>query len=212
MVRGDVVAPAAIEQKLQRRFRLLRPQGLTGIAMAGIDMAAWDALGKVCELPLVRLLGGEPRPIPAYNSCGLGIIGPERASQDAKELVAPGFKAIKVRLGYENVEADVEVIRVVRAAVGDEILLMTDYNQSLIVTEAIQRCHVLGDEGVYWIEEPTLADDFFGHGQISRETRTPIQIGENWWGPHDMTKSLAAKATDSRQGSQPGCTLRRVVS
>ena len=107
LVKGDTVAPVALEQKLQRRFRLLGPQGLTGIAMAGIDMAAWDALGKACGLPLARLLGGEPRPIPAYNSCGLGIIGPERAGQEAKELAAPGFAAIKVRLGSEKFESDV---------------------------------------------------------------------------------------------------------
>jgi mandelate racemase len=196
LVRGDVVAPVAIEQKLQRRFRLLGPQGLTGIAMAGIDMAAWDALGKACSLPLVRLLGGEPRPIPAYNSCGLGIIGPQRAGQEAKELVAPGFRAVKVRIGYEHVGTDVQVIRAVRSAVGDDILLMTDYNQSLTVAEAIRRGHVLDSEGICWIEEPTLADDFAGHAQISREIRTPIQLGENWWGPHDMAKSLATRASD----------------
>ncbi len=196
LLRGDVVAPVAIEQKLQRGFRLLGPQGLTGIAMAGIDMAAWDTLGKACELPLVRLLGGDPRPIPAYNSCGLGIIGPERAGPEAQELVAPGFKAIKVRLGYADVKSDVEVIRAVRRAVGDDVLLMTDYNQSLTVAEALRRGHALDGEGVYWIEEPTLADDFAGHAQISRETRTPIQIGENWWGPHEMAKSLAAGASD----------------
>ncbi len=68
LIKGDVVAPLAIEQKLQRRFRLLGPQGLTGIAMAGIDMAAWDALAKASGMPLVRLLGGEPRPIPAYRA------------------------------------------------------------------------------------------------------------------------------------------------
>jgi mandelate racemase len=197
LIKGDIVAPLAIEQKLQRRFRLLGPQGLTGIAMAGIDMASWDALAKACDLPLVKLLGGEPRPVTAYNSCGLGIIGTERASAEARELAAPGFKAIKVRLGYPDVMTDVAVIRAVRNAVGEDILLMTDYNQALSVPEAIRRCRVLDDEGLYWIEEPTLADDFVGHAHIAREVRTPVQIGENWWGPHDMAKSLAADASDS---------------
>ncbi len=196
LIKGDAVAPQAIEQKLQKRFRLLGPQGLTGIAMAGIDLAAWDALAKACCLPLVRLLGGEPRPIQAYNSCGLGIIGSERAAAEAVELAAPGFKAIKVRLGYPELKTDFEVIRAVRRAVGEDLLLMTDYNQSLSVAEAIRRAAALDHEQVYWIEEPTSADDFAGHAQISREAKTPIQIGENWWGSHDMAKSLAAGASD----------------
>jgi mandelate racemase len=196
LIKGDTVAPLVIEQKLHRHFRLLGLQGLTGIALAGIDMAAWDALGKACALPLARLLGGELRPTPAYNSCGLGIIGSERAATEAAELVAPGFKAIKARLGYPDVKTDVDVIRAVRRSVGDTIVLMTDYNQSLSVSEAIRRAHILDGEDLYWIEEPTAADDPAGHALISREARTPIQIGENWWGPHDMARSLEAGASD----------------
>src|SRR5919198_632741 len=195
LIKGDLVAPLAIEQKLQRRFRLLGLQGLTGMAMAGIDMAAWDALAKACAMPLVRLLGGEPRPIPAYNSCGLGIIGSERAAAEAQELAAPGFHAMKLRLGYPEIKTDLDVVRSVRRSVGKDIQLMVDYNQSLSVPEAIKRAQDLDNECLYWIEEPTLADDFLGHAQIRRETKTPIQLGENWWGPHDMVKSIAAGAS-----------------
>jgi mandelate racemase len=196
LIEGDSLAPAAIEQNLQRSFRLLGPQGLTGMAMAGIDMAAWDALAKSCKLPLVRLLGGEPRKIPAYNSCGLGMIGGERAAEEAQELIAPGFGAIKVRLGYPGLKTDVEVVRAVRRSVGEDVVLMSDYNQSLSVTEGQRRAGVLDGEGLYWIEEPTRADDYSGHAQIRRGAETPIQVGENWWGPHDMAKSIEAGASD----------------
>jgi mandelate racemase len=196
LVEGALLAPVAIEQKLQRSFRLLGPQGPTGMAMAGIDMAAWDALAKSCRLPLVRLLGAEPRKIPAYNSCGLGMIGSERAAEEAQELVAPGFGAIKVRLGYVELKTDVEVVRAVRRSVGEDVVLMSDYNQSLSVAEAQRRAGVLDREGLYWIEEPTRADDYSGHAQVRREAETPIQVGENWWGPHDMAKSIEAGASD----------------
>jgi mandelate racemase len=182
ILRGEALAPVAIEQDLQRRFRLLGAKGLTGIAIAAIDMAAWDALARAAGLPLARLLGGELRATPAYNSCGLGIIGAERAAAEARELVAPGFRAVKVRLGYSDLETDVAVFRAVRRAVGDEILLMTDYNQSLSVPEAARRARALDGEGVYWIEEPTLADDYVGHAQVRQEAASPIQMGENWWG------------------------------
>jgi mandelate racemase len=196
LIEGDPLAPGTIERKLQKTFRLLGPQGLTAMATAGIDMAAWDALAKACGLPLAKLLGGEPREVPAYNSCGLGVIGAERAAEEALELISPGFGAVKVRLGYPTLDTDVEVVRAVKASVGGGVALMADYNQSLSVAEAERRAAALQGEGLYWIEEPTRADDYSGHARLRREAKTPIQIGENWWGPHDMAKSVEACASD----------------
>lgn len=191
---GEVVAPLTIEQKLSQRFRLLGPQGLTGMAMAAIDMAAWDALAQASGLPLVRLLGGELRAVPAYASLGMGPAN--RLAQEAAEMVEQGFQAVKFKIGFPSVKTDLEVIRAVRSAVGTEILLMVDYNQSLTVSEAQQRLTLLDEEGLTWIEEPTRADDYAGHAQLSHEVRTPIQLGENWWGLHDMAKSVTAGASD----------------
>jgi mandelate racemase len=63
------------------------------------------------------------------------------------------------------------------------------------VAEAIRRIRALDDEGLAWIEEPTRADDYEGHARIRAAVRTPIQMGENWWGVSDMAKSLAANAS-----------------
>jgi mandelate racemase len=103
---------------------------------------------------------------------------------------------VKVRLGYPDLATDVAVVRAVREAVGPEVHIMSDYNQCLPVVEAVQRSRRLDEEGLYWIEEPTTANDYEGNAIISREARTPIQIGENWWGPHDMQQSLASGASD----------------
>lgn len=195
-IRGQTLAPCDIEQDLRRRLRLMGAQGFAAMALAGIDMAAWDALAKVHGVPLAVLLGSAPRAVQAYNSCGLGLIGPERAAVEARELVAPGYKAVKVRLGYPDLATDIAVFRSVRTAVGDAVLLPVDYNQCLTVSEAIARARRLDEEGVYWIEEPTHAEDYVGHAAIAREARTPVQLGENWWGPSDMAKSLAAGASD----------------
>jgi mandelate racemase len=194
LIEGDAVAPLEIEEKLQGRFRLLGSQGLTGMAMAVIDVAAWDALAKAHELPLVELLGGAKRPIPAYAS--LRAMGMESVAEEAREAVGSGFGAVKVRIGHPDVGRDVEVVRAVRSAIGESVDLMVDYNQVLSVPEAISRARALDEEGLYWIEEPTRADDFAGHARIAREARTHIQLGENWWGPHDMAKSLEAGASD----------------
>ncbi|MCW5590891.1 MAG: mandelate racemase [Burkholderiales bacterium] len=193
---GDPVAPLDIDRKLQRQFRLLGAKGIAGMALAGIDMAAWDALAKAAGMPLARLLGATPRKVPAYNSRGLGIVGPAKAAVEAEQLVAPGFTAIKVRLGYADAKADVEVVRAVRAAVGEMVVLMSDYNQSLSVAEAVVRCEALAGEGLAWVEEPTSQDDYEGHAAIRAKSTIPIQMGENWWGPHEMAKCVAAGGSD----------------
>lgn len=195
-IQGDRVAPLELDRKLQGQFRLLGAKGVVAMALAGIDMAAWDALSKAQGLPLARALEGELRRIPAYNSCGLGMIGAERAAVEAQQLAAPGFSAIKVRLGYADLQTDLAVVRAVKRAIGDQIHLMSDYNQALSVSEAIRRIQALDDEGLYWIEEPSLADDYAGYAQIRSKAGTAIQMGENWWGPHEMAKCLAASACD----------------
>jgi mandelate racemase len=83
-----------------------------------------------------------------------------------------------------------------REAVGPDIAIMVDYNQCLTPAEAVQRLRVLDDEGLTWVEEPTLAHDHAGHATIAREARTPIQCGENWWGTLDMQHAIEAGASD----------------
>ena len=196
MLAGQPAAPFEIERALQRRFRLLGPQGLTGMAMAGIDMAAWDAQARAAGRPLVRHLGGVPRPLRAYNSNGLGLVGADAAAREAVELLADGFAAVKVRLGYPTLAEDVAVVRAVRRAVGADVRLMADYNQSLDVREAVRRAQALDGEALEWIEEPVRADDYEGCAEVARAARTPVQIGENCWGPHDLERAIRARSAD----------------
>lgn len=194
LIRGDPLAPFEVEQKLSRRFRLLGTQGLVGMALAAIDMALWDALARSHESSLVGLLGGVARPIPAYGA--VGYDGAEGSARVAADWVGRGFTGVKAKIGYPTVQEDVAVIRAMRKAVGESVAIMADYNQCLTPAEAVQRLRVLDDEGLTWVEEPTLAHDYAGHALIAREAATPIQCGENWWGTLDLRHALAARASD----------------
>lgn len=194
LVQGELLAPAAIEQKLSKRFRLLGTQGLVGIALSAIDMALWDALARSHGVSLVQLLGGTPQPIPVYGA--VGYDGVEGSAKAAEEWATRGFTGIKAKIGYASVQEDRDVIRAMRKAVGESVAIMVDYNQSLTPTEAVQRLRVLDDEGLTWVEEPTLAQDYTGHAFIAREAKTPIQCGENWWGTLDMQHAIEAQASD----------------
>jgi mandelate racemase len=197
MVKGDALAPFEIERKLRGRYALLGVHNIVLFAMSGIDMAAWDALGQALGQPLVRLLGGAPRPIPAYNSKGLGFAPAKDLEREALELLEEGFRAVKLRLGRRAAAEDLEALRSVKNAIGPGVTLMVDFNQSLSVAEALARGRMIDDEGgVLWIEEPVRADDFAGNARIAREIATPIQIGENLMGPEQMAQALAAGACD----------------
>jgi mandelate racemase len=197
MVKGDAVAPFDIDKKLRAKYALLGVHNMVLLAMSGIDMAAWDAIGQARKLPLVQVLGGTARPIPAYNSTGLGLMPLKALAKEAVELVKEGFSAIKLRMGRPRAADDLAALRVVRKAIGPSITLMVDFNQGLTVAEAIGRGRMIDDEGgVHWIEEPVRADDFAGNARIAREIATPIQIGENFMGPEQMAQALAAQACD----------------
>jgi mandelate racemase len=194
LVTGEEIAPAEVEQKLAKRFRLLGAQGLVGMALAAIDMALWDALARTHGVSLVRLLGGIEKPIPAYGA--VGFDGPEECAKVAAGWAERGFTGVKAKIGYPTVRDDVAVIRAMRKAVGDGVAIMVDYNQCLTPGEAVERLRVLDGEGLTWVEEPTLAHDHAGHALVAREARTPIQCGENWWGVLDMRHALDAGASD----------------
>src|ERR1043165_1187522 len=197
MIRGDELAPFEIERKLRMRHTLLGVHNIILFGMAGIDMAAWDALGQAAGQPLVRLLGGVPRRVMAYNSKGLGIMEPKAVAKEAVELVEEGFRAVKLRLGRPQARDDLEALRAVKKAIGPDVVLMVDFNQALSVAEAIRRGRMIDDEGgVYWIEEPIRADDYAGCARVAREVPTPIQIGENFMGPEQAAQALAAGASD----------------
>ena len=197
MIKGDALAPFELERKLRARHTLLGVHNIVLFGISAIDMAAWDALGQVLGQPLVRLLGGAPRPVRAYNSKGLGIMPLKALVREAIELASEGFGAIKLRLGRPDARDDIEALRSVKKAIGTKVTLMVDFNQGLTVNEALRRGRMIDDEGgVHWIEEPVRADDFAGNARLARELATPIQIGENFMGPEQMAQALAAQACD----------------
>ncbi|MCU1327226.1 MAG: Mandelate racemase/muconate lactonizing enzyme C-terminal domain protein [Bryobacterales bacterium] len=194
LVEGKPLAPLQISDELAARFRLLGTQGLVGMALAGIDMALWDAQAKVHGVSLTRLLGGEAKPLQAYGA--IGHDGWRESAIVAENWAKRGFRGVKAKIGYPTLREDLEVIRAIRAAVGEDVAIMVDYNQCLTPAEAIARITALDETGLTWVEEPTLAHDFEGHAAIARAVRTPIQCGENWWGPLDLRHAIHAGASD----------------
>jgi mandelate racemase len=195
--KGQPVAPFDGYRRGIGSLHLVGREGVSLIAVSGLDMAAWDALAKAAGMPLCVLLGGSVGPVSAYNSNGLWLDEPEAVAAEAIELREEGgFTGLKLRLGRERIRDDLATLDAVRNAVGEDMHLMVDFNQGLHLGEALQRCHILDDMGLAWIEEPIVYDDFDGYAQLAAEVKTPIQIGENFYGPRDLHKALQSKACD----------------
>ena len=184
MLEGQELNPSAITDMLHDRFKLLGTQGMMGMVLSGFDMALWDAKARAEGKALSALLGGATQSVIPYAN--VGFDGVKGSAEGAGKFAASGFKAVKAKIGYETVADDIAVIRAMRDAVGPNVELMVDYNQSLSVDEARTRLHTLESEGLAWVEEPVLSHDFKNYAALQKETTIPLQAGENWWGPSDF--------------------------
>lgn len=194
LVAGQALLPEEVSRQLQARFRLVGTQGLIGMALGGLDMAMWDALARSRQTSLSALLGGAPKPLQAYGA--VGYDGPKGSALAAQAWAQRGLTAVKAKIGYATVADDLAVIRAMRSAVGPDMKIMVDYNQSLDFSEAQVRLRALDGEGLEWIEEPVMAHDFISLSSLRATTRTPLQAGENWWGPLEFHHAMTGGAKD----------------
>jgi len=194
--KGGRIVPTELWGKLAERFALIGVQGIVRMAMAGFDVACWDALAVAAGVPLATLLGAKPGRIPAYNSCGLGLMPLDALADEAEKLLAGGFRAVKLRLGYPTLAEDLAALHAVRRRIPAEVALMVDYNQALTVEEALKRGRALDRENIAWLEEPIRHDDYAGAARLARELTVPIQIGENFSETPAMRAALDAHACD----------------
>jgi mandelate racemase len=191
---GKPIAPFDLMAQMDARFRLLGWQGLVGMAVSGLDMAFWDALGQAAGKPLAALLGGSPRPIRAYDS--YGAVDPLADEKDLRRSLEQGFRGIKIKGGDGDLDNDERVVKAVRKLIGPDIALMLDFNQSLDPTEARRRIARLAPHDLHWIEEPVPAENLLGHAEVRATSPISIQSGENWWFPRGFAEAIAAGASD----------------
>jgi mandelate racemase len=194
---GQPIRPLEDFQRGHRSLNLIGYEGVSLIAVSGLDMACWDALAKAAEMPLAVFLGGSVGPVLAYNSNGLWLNDVATLGEEAAALVAEGgFGGLKLRLGREHLADDLAAIEAVRTAVGGDVKLMVDFNQGLSLGDALHRCHALDGQGLYWLEEPINYNNLSGYAQLTKELRTPVQLGENFYGPRALYQALAMGAGD----------------
>jgi L-alanine-DL-glutamate epimerase-like enolase superfamily enzyme len=188
----------AIVAKLRRAASGAGPGGIFTLALSAIDMALWDIKGKALKQPLSTLLGGHRDRVPTYASGALMRPHPvEYLVEAGPRLVGMGFKQMKTQLGAEpTVGREVERIRILRDAIGDDIDLMCDINQLWNVNQAIDIGRRVEPYHLFWLEDVVAHDDYQGLARVADALTTPIAAGEYHYGIRPFRHMLEARSID----------------
>jgi L-alanine-DL-glutamate epimerase-like enolase superfamily enzyme len=194
----SALEPEAAWDRLARRGDWVGPGGLLHAALAPLDIAVWDAAGKTLGQPLHRLLGGFRDRVPTYGSDNLWYsLTPDELAASAKNHVANGFPAVKLRIGKEpTAEGEARRVQAVREAVGPRIGIMVDATESWPLKRARHTGRVLQDAGINWLEDPVHHLDFAGLAELRRELEVPITAGEHLYHLDAFRSLLEARAVD----------------
>ncbi len=197
--------PWDLEFLWQHMYRKTMAFGRKGIGMAAIsavDIALWDILGKSARQPVYRLLGGKTKPrIPVYAS-RLYSVELGKLAAEAKKYKKEGYRAMKLRFGWgptdgaEGMQRNVDLVRTVRQAVGDEIDVMADAYMGWTLDYAKRMLPLLEPFHLRWLEEPVIPDDIQGYAELKRTGRIPIAGGEHEFTIYGFRELLEAKAVD----------------
>ncbi len=174
----------AIVERLKDLTSGAGPGGVLSLALAAVDMALWDIKGKALDQSVCSLLGGYRKSVPTYASGALmRPVNLERLAEIGPMLVEQGFRQMKTQMGAEPTAGrEVERIRVLRDAVGDDIDLMCDINQLWNVNQAITIGRRVEDYNLFWLEDVVAHDDYQGLAKVADALHTPIAAGEYVYG------------------------------
>lgn len=203
---NDELAPAvvdedpflirAIRDKLWRLTDYHGTQGIALMAIAGIDIALWDVVGRATGKPVWRLLGAQRDRVPAYAMVGWLNYDLDALKQICTRAMEQGFRGVKIKIGAPTLDEDVARIEATRSVVGKAGLIMVDANQVFSVAEALRRGRVYEELGCYWFEEPLRADDVDGLADLARALTIPIASGENTFGKRQFRQLFERRSVD----------------
>ena len=183
-------------------------KGLSFCALSALDIALWDLKGKILDMPLYRLLGGNNPKVPIYASGGWTSWSDEELVAEAMEMVGRGYTNIKLKVGVDggrNINADVRRCRMVREAIGPDIGFMVDANNAFHAADAIKLANLIREYDIMLFEEPVFADDLPGLKKFAASTDIPLGTGEHEYTRYGARELLANQAADYLQMDATRC-------
>jgi L-alanine-DL-glutamate epimerase-like enolase superfamily enzyme len=153
--------------------------GIASFAISAIDIALWDIRCKKENKPLWQIAGGASNSCKAYCG-GIDLNFPlPKLLNNIKGYLNAGFNGVKIKIGRESLDEDIERIKAVRDLIGPDITFMVDANYSMSIEKAIEAARRFKPYDIYWFEEPIIPDDYIGYAEIASKTGVPLAMGEN---------------------------------
>ena len=200
LIGEDALDNERLWQKLYKRLQTVGRRGLVTQAQAAVDMALWDIKGKIAGLPVYKLLGGRRESAPCYGSDGGWLYMTVAEMVKAfEEYLAQGMMGVKMKIGHEDPKVDIQRVREVRKALGDDVWIAVDANQKWDFPTAMWVGRELERLGVAWFEEPLLCEDVPGHARLAAALDIPIAMGETLGSRFEFDAYIRADAADILQ-------------